>query len=66
MFSQLADNSLSTPAEPIIGLSVIAPSSKMTGTIHSITTYPLVEVITDKGHKFFTQINALRYLPTAA
>lgn len=66
MFSQIADQSLSTPAEPIIGLSVIAPSSRMVGKIHSITSYPLVEVITEKGHKFSTMINALRYSPTSA
>lgn len=66
MFSQLADNSFATPAEPIVGLTVIAPSSRMAGKINSIATYPLVEVITDKGHKFFTQISALRYLPTTA
>lgn len=64
MFSQLADQSFSTPAEPIIGLSVIAPSSKMQGTIHAVDTYPLVQVITAKGHKFSTQISALRYMPT--
>lgn len=64
MFSTLADSRLSTPAEPIVGLSVFAPASNMAGFISDNSRFPLVEVTTLRGHKFSTSIRGLVFRPT--